>query len=74
MSLKESILLAKDPHDKMIIINKQELRSYHRLENAVVFKLLFKLEDDDRFGDFPMENTNGHINLFKNLDIHSQDW
>lgn len=74
MSIKESIILAKDPHDKTIIINKQELRSYHRLENAVVFKLLFKLEDDDRFGDFPMENTNGHINLFKNLDIHSQDW
>ena len=39
---RESILLAKDPHDKIIIINKQELRSYHRLENAVVFKLLFK--------------------------------
>ncbi len=71
---RESILLAKDPHDKIIIINKQELRSYHRLENAVVFKLLFKLEDDDRFGDFPMENKNGHINLFKNLDIYSQDW
>lgn len=70
----ESIIFAKDPHDKIIIINKQELKNYHRLDNAFVFQLLFKLEDDDRFGDFPMEHTNGHINLFKNLDIYSQDW
>ena len=74
MTPKESILFSKDPDDKMIIINKQELKNYHRLENAVVFKLLFKLEDDDRFGNFPMEHTNGDINLFKNMDIYSQDW
>ena len=74
MTPKESILFSKDPDDKMIIINKQELKNYHRLENAVVYKLLVKLEDDDRFGNFPMEHTNGDINLFKNMDIYSQDW
>lgn len=33
----ESIIFAKDPHDKIIIINKQELKNYHRLDNAFVF-------------------------------------
>lgn len=74
MTPKGTILFAKDPNDKIIIINKHELKNYHRLENAVVFRMLFKLDEDDRFGDFPMEHTDGYINLFKSLDIYSQDW
>ena len=70
----KSIILGKDPDDKIIIINKRELQHYHRLDNAIVFRMLFKLDDDGRFGDFPMENTNGYINLFKNFDIYNKDW
>lgn len=74
MSLEESIIFAKDPDDKIIIINKNELINYNRLDNAVVFKLLFKLEDDNRFGDFPMESTDGYINIFKKFNIYSKEW
>ena len=74
MVSNDSIMYGKDLSGETILINKDELNKYQRLENADVFKLLFKLNDDDRFGNFPMEHTDGYVDIFKNFDISSKDW
>jgi len=69
------LIIGKDNNNNIIIIDKDKLKSLERLDNADVFKLLFKLNDDDhRFGDFSMDSTDGYVNIFKNFDISSEDW
>lgn len=70
----DSIIFGKDSSGEIILINRDELKGYSRLENADVFKLLFKLDNDDRFGNFSMENSDGYVDIFKNFDISSREW
>ena len=52
MSKTHDIILEKDLNDKIIIVNIKELQNLKRLEGAHVFKILFKLIKNERFGEF----------------------
>tara|TARA_B100000524_G_scaffold293631_1_gene168373 strand:+ start:948 stop:1541 length:594 start_codon:yes stop_codon:yes gene_type:complete len=74
MSKNIQIIKATDPDNKIIIIDIQELKSFKRLENADVFKLLFGIHEESKFGNFQMDQTDDYINLFKDFNILQKDW
>lgn len=69
-----NIIKGKDNNNKIIIINLDELKNYERLKDANVFRLLFGISDNSKFGSFDMEQTEGYVNLFKDFDISLNDW
>ena len=71
---KNDIIKGYDNNNKLIIINLNELKSYERLKDANVFKLLFGIHEDPQFTNFPLEQTDNSINLFKDFSITQNDW
>lgn len=70
-----SISTAVDANGKIIIIDFDKLKRYERLEDATVFKTLFKINEESSWGDFPMyKNNDGQITLLQFLDITNNDW
>tara|TARA_Y100000992_G_C21116461_1_gene419763 strand:+ start:173 stop:772 length:600 start_codon:yes stop_codon:yes gene_type:complete len=68
------IIKAKDNDDKIIIINLNDLKKYERLNDANVFKLLFGIHENSKFGNYPMKENDGFVQLFKDFDIKQSDW
>ena len=69
------ILVLKTTYNKTILIDKKWLSSCSRLQDAYVFKELFKLNDESPWGNYPMKkDSNGYITLFKDLDIDTKHW
>ena len=69
-----NIIKAKDNDDKIIIINLNDLKKYERLNDANVFKLLFGIHENSKFGSYPMKENDGFVQLFKDFDIKQSDW
>jgi hypothetical protein len=74
MSDDIKIIKGIDSYNKIIIINLNQLKNYEFLKDARVFKLLFGICEDSKFGNFEMEKTDGYINLFRDFDITLDDW
>ena len=68
------LLKAKDVDNNLILINLNDLRQYERLKDANVFKLIFNIHEDSKFGKSKLEETDGYINLFKDYSIKRIDW
>ena len=70
-----NILLLKTNYNKIILIDKIWLLECQRIQDARIFRELFKLNENSPWGNFSMKkDDNGYITLFKDLDIDHKHW
>ena len=72
---EQIILKARGFHGQLIIIDLHQLKYNPRLEGAEIFKMLFGINDNSPFGNFPMQtDKNGYITLLQELMVSGKDW
>ena len=70
-----NILLLKTQYDKIILIDKKWLLECPKIQDAYVFRELFRLNNNSPWGNYPMkQDSNGYLTLFKDLDILHKNW
>jgi hypothetical protein len=70
-----NILVMKTMYNKILLIDREWLLECPRLQDAYVFRELFRLNDNSPWGDYPMkQDSNGYLTLFKDLDIDTKYW
>ncbi len=71
----KKILQARGSDGYLIIINLDELQNNQFLEDAYVFQLLFGINENSPFGNYPIQtDKDGHITILNELCISSKDW
>ena len=71
----DQLVRARDVDGNLIIIDLDELKSLKRLEGAIVFKTLFGINKESKFGKFKMqEDEFGCITLFSEFGIRNNSW
>jgi len=69
------LLKAKDKDGTLILINLNELKNNHFLQDAHIFKSLFGINKDSHFGHFNLQtDDDGYITLLKEFNISANQW
>lgn len=70
-----NILIMKTMYNKILLLDRTWLLECPRLQDAYVFRELFRLNENSPWGNYSMKHdSDGYLTLFMDLDIDPKYW